>query len=358
MSDIPATTTPPRPRRVVVFGLGGTIAMASGDSDGVVPALSAEQLVAAVPGLTETGIQLDVVDFRRVPSGSLTFDDLDALAQAIDERLATGAGAHGTGADHADSDGAGVDGIVVTQGTDTIEETAYLLDLVHTYPHPVVVTGAMRPPAQAGADGPGNLLAAIQAAASPLTRDLGVVVVFADEIHAASRVRKTHTTSGFTFQSPNGGPLGYVVEGRPRVLSRPATRTVLPAPIESQSVEIGLLTMVLGDSGAVLEAVAERVDGLVVAGFGAGHVPGHLVGTLDKIAARMPVVLASRTGAGSVLERTYGYPGSETDLLARGLISAGFLDPIKARILLRQLLAGGHGHATMVSVFASAGGWA
>lgn len=356
MSDIPATTTPPRPRRVVVFGLGGTIAMASGDSDGVVPALSAEQLVTAVPGLIETGIELDVVDFRRVSSGSLTFDDLDALAEAIGERLAAGGG--GAGADPADADVTGVDGIVVTQGTDTIEETAYLLDLVHNYPNPVVVTGAMRPPAQAGADGPGNLLAAIQAAASPLTRDLGVVVVFADEIHAASRVRKTHTTSGFTFQSPNGGPLGYVVEGRPRVLSRPATRTVLPAPIESQSVEIGLLTMVLGDSGAVLEAVAERVDGLVVAGFGAGHVPGHLVGTLDKIAARMPVVLASRTGAGSVLERTYGYPGSETDLLARGLISAGFLDPIKARILLRQLLAGGHGHATMVSVFASAGGWA
>ena len=345
MSDIPAMTTTPRPRRVVVFALGGTIAMTSG-SDGIVPALSAEQLVAAVPGLTETGIDLDVVDFRRVPSGSLSFDDLDALAEAIDERLA------------ARVDGAGVDGIVVTQGTDTIEETAYLLDLVHNHPNPVVVTGAMRPPAQAGADGPGNLLAAIQAAASPLTRDLGVVVVFADEIHAASRVRKTHTTSGFTFQSPNGGPLGYVVEGQPRVLSRPATRTVLPAAIGSQSVEIGLLTMVLGDSGAALEAVAERVDGLVVAGFGAGHIPGDLVGTLDKIAGRMPVVLASRTGAGSVLERTYGFPGSETDLLARGLISAGFLDPIKARILLRQLLAGGHGHATMVSVFASAGGWA
>ena len=346
MPDTSATTTMPRPRRVVVFGLGGTIAMASGDSDGVVPALSAEELVAAVPGLTETGIELDVIDFRRVPSGSLSFDDIDALTEAIDERLAAGV------------DGDGADGIVVTQGTDTIEETAYLLDLVHAHPNPVVVTGAMRPPAHAGADGPGNLLAAIQAAASPLTRDLGVVVVFADEIHAASRVRKTHATSGFTFQSSNGGPLGYVVEGRPRVLSRPVGRTVLPAAIESRQVEIGLLTMVLGDSGATLEAVAERVDGLVVAGFGAGHVPGHLVGTLDKIAARMPVVLASRTGAGSVLERTYGYPGSETDLLARGLISAGFLDPIKARILLRQLMAGGHGHATMVSVFASAGGWA
>ncbi|CAM3758841.1 asparaginase [Kibdelosporangium persicum] len=326
-------------RRVVVFGLGGTIAMTTSDAGGVVPALSADQLVAAVPGLAESGIAVDVEDFRRVPGASLTFDDLAALASAIDQKLAAGA-----------------DGIVITQGTDTIEETAYLLDLTHTRSQPIVVTGAMRNPTLAGADGPANLLAAVQTAASPDARDLGTLVVFADEIHAAARVRKTHSTSGYTFVSANGGPLGYVVEGQPRVLNRPSSRTTVPTTGEFRPVEVGLVTMVLGDSGTLLEAAADRLDGLIVAGFGVGHVPKRVVDTLTKLAAQMPVVLASRTGAGSVLARTYAFPGSESDLLGRGLISAGFLDPLKARILLHHLLATGHDLAGIHAVFAQAGG--
>lgn len=331
------STTPAH--RVVVFGLGGTIAMSAGDAGGVVPVLSADQLVAAVPGLAGSGIAVDVEDFRRVPGASLTFDDLGALAGAIDQKLAAGA-----------------DGVVITQGTDTIEETAYLLDLTHTRSEPIVVTGAMRNPTLAGADGPANLLAAVQTAASPDARDLGTLVVFADEIHAAARVRKTHSTSGYTFVSANGGPLGYVVEGQPRVFNRPSSRTTVPAAAELRPVEVGLITMVLGDSGTLLEAAADRLDGLIVAGFGVGHVPDRVVDTLTKLAARMPVVLASRTGAGSVLTRTYAFPGSESDLLDRGLISAGFLDPLKARVLLHHLLAAGHDLAGIRTVFAQAGG--
>jgi L-asparaginase len=337
---VPGSSDPPV-RRVVVFGLGGTIAMTSVAGRGVVPALGADQLVAAVPGLAGTGVTVEVEDFRRVPGASLAFDDLTALAAAIEARLSTGA-----------------DAVVITQGTDTIEETAYLLDLTHTRPEPVVVTGAMRNPTLAGADGPGNLLAAVQTAASPDTRDLGVLVVFADEIHAASRVRKTHATSGYTFASANGGPLGYLVEGRPRVLNRPTGRTTVAAvAAESRPVEVGMVTMVLGDTGTLLHAAADRCDGLIVAGFGAGHVPGRVVGTLTDLAARMPVVLASRTGAGSVLAHTYAFPGSESDLLGRGLIAAGFLDPLKARILLHQLLAGGHDQAGIRATFAQAGGY-
>lgn len=302
--------------KVAVFGLGGTIAMTAGDQGAAVPALSAHQLVAAVPGLAETGIALEVVDFRQLPGASLTFADLADLAAAIE---ATDA-----------------DGVVITQGTDTIEETAYQLDLTHRASKPLVVTGAMRNPSLAGADGPANLLAAVRVAADPTAADLGCVVVMADEVHAAQRVRKTHSTSVATFQSPNGGPLGYVVEGGLRLLNRPATRTVLPRPTSSP--KVGLATIALDDDGHLLSA-ATACDGLVVAAMGVGHVPQHLLPTLDDLVGRMPVVLASRTGSGPVLTATYGFPGSERDLVARGLIPAGHLDPLKARILLRHLLA-------------------
>nr|WP_042191561.1 asparaginase [Kibdelosporangium sp. MJ126-NF4]CEL20156.1 L-asparaginase [Kibdelosporangium sp. MJ126-NF4]CTQ97381.1 L-asparaginase (EC 3.5.1.1) [Kibdelosporangium sp. MJ126-NF4] len=323
---------------VVVFGLGGTISMTADAGGGVVPALSAEQLVAAVPGLAETGVQVDVVDFRRIPGASLSFEDLDALAAAIEQRL----------------DG-GADGVVITQGTDTIEETSYLLDLAHHRDEPVVVTGAMRNPSLAGADGPANLLAAVQTAAAETTRGLGALVVFADEIHAAARVRKSHSTSTHTFHSANGGPLGYVVEGEPRIVNRPETRVTLASAHDHTKADVAVVPLVFGDTGTALQAVGDRVDGLVVAAFGAGHVPEAVVDILTRLTQRIPVVLASRSGAGSVLARTYAFPGSETDMLGRGLISAGFLDPVKARILLCQLLNSGHDRASVKAVFEQAG---
>ncbi len=321
-------------RRVAVFGMGGTIAMGASRGGGVVPALTPEQLLAAVPGLGDAGIELEVVDFRQVPGASVTFEDVASLFEAIR--------------------GVDVDGVVVTQGTDTIEETSYLLDLAYGGDMPVVVTGAMRNPTLAGADGPANLLAAIQVAASAEARGQGCLVVFADEVHAARRVRKTHSTSVGTFRSPNGGPLGYVVEGAARMVQRVERRAVVPFS-EGRSATVAVVTALLGDDGVLLEGLDGRVDGLVVAAFGAGHLPAGWVEPLVRLVARMPVVLASRTGGGSVLERTYGFAGSEKDLRERGLIPAGFLDPLKARLLLRQLLATGADDAAIRAAFAEAG---
>lgn len=316
-----------------MFGLGGTIAMTPIGAGGVVPTLSTAQLITAVPGLNDVDADVEVCDFRQLPGASLGFTDIYALAAEIDQELARGAA-----------------GVVVVQGTDTIEETAYLLDLVHARPGPIVVTGAMRSPATAGADGPGNLLAAVQTAASPAARDLGAVVVLADEIHAAAQVRKTHSTSGATFRSPNGGPLGMVVEGSVVLLGRPGKRTVLPgSPL--RPVSVAVVAMTFDDPGVLLRAVAGEVDGLVVAGFGAGHVPAHLVELLGSIAARIPVVLSSRTGAGPVLTSTYAFNGSESDLLAHGLIPAGLLDPFKARVLLHHLLASGRSATAVRATF-------
>lgn len=312
--------------------------MSTAASGGVAPALSVEQLLSAVPGLSETGISIDVVNFRQMPGAALTFSDISALAAAIDERLP------------------GVDGVVITQGTDTIEETAYLLDLLHTRPEPVVVTGAMRNATLAGADGPANLLASIIAAADPSMRGQGCLIVFNDEIHAARRVRKTHTAGVGTFQSPNGGPLGYLVENQPRLLNRVDHRTTVPANPADDS-RVPIYTIALGDDDTLLRVMADHIDGLIVAGLGAGHVPARIVPALEELASTVPVVLASRTGAGSVLASTYGFPGSERDLLSRGLISAGFLDPIKARILLSTLLATGCDHPTLRTAIAAAGGY-
>lgn len=314
--------------------------MTMSEAGGVAPALSADELLAVVPGLADADVAVETIDFRRLPGASLGFDDLTAVAALIRERATD------------------FDGVVVVQGTDTIEETAYLLDLYHAGPQPVVVTGAMRNPTMAGADGPANLLAAVQTAAGSAARNLGCLVVLADEIHAARRVRKTHSTAGSTFQSPNGGAVGYVVEGEPRILSRLLNRTVVPTPVDGRKPSIPLVTVTLGDDGLLLSSVGSRAHGAVIAGFGVGHVPRHLVQSLSDLAERVPVVLASRTGAGSILTNTYGFPGSERDLAGRGLIPAGFLDAYKARILLFTLLAADADRKMIATAFAVAGGYA
>jgi L-asparaginase len=325
--------------RVAVFTLGGTIAMTPTADGGVSPALSAADLLSAVPGLEEVPADLHVRDLRAKPGASLSFPDLFELATAIDDTL-----------------GDGCIGAVVTQGTDTIEEVAYLLDLLLSTDAPVVVTGAMRNPAMAGADGPANLLAAIRVAASPNARGLGCLVVLNDEIHAARWVQKVHTASTAAFASPEHGPVGHVVEGRVHIPVLVGGRSLTIKPGLNPAVRVGVATVALGDDGMLIEALGERADGLVVAAMGVGHVPDRIVPVLGKLAQSMPVVLASRAGAGPVHRKTYSFPGSETDLLARGLLSAGHLDPLKARILLHLLIASGASAKRIRAAFAEAGG--
>jgi L-asparaginase len=308
-------------RSVSVLALGGTIA-STGAGPGVTPTLTAEQLVESVPALAEAAkIQADT--FRQVPSPELTLLDLVALAREIERRI------HGGDA-----------GVVITQGTNTIEETAFTLDLLVDSDAPVVVTGAMRNPTLPGADGPANLLAAVSTAASPHARGLGTLVVFADEIHAARYVRKAHTQSIMPFRSSPIGPIGWVSEGAARIGARPVGRRHLELGEIGEPPPVALLTFGSGDEGLLAGAVAPAgYRGLVVEATGGGHVTARSVEELERLAHQMPVVLASRTGAGEVLSRTYSFVGSEVDLAERGLINARAMSAARARALLRLLLA-------------------
>ncbi|WP_219732117.1 asparaginase [Streptomyces finlayi] len=321
---------------VHLFALGGTIAMAptDGETQGVKPQLGAADLLAGVPGLSDLDVTLRFTDVSKKPGASLSVDDIAALAQMIAQREQNGAS-----------------GFVVTQGTDTIEETAYLLDLLHAGQAPVIVTGAMRHPSIPGADGPANLLAAVQTAASRASRGMGCLVVFSDQIHAARFVRKEHTTAPGAFASPHAGPIGFIAEGAPRLLLTPSPQQHVPLPLLGPA-RVVLITAALGDDGELLQGLGDRFDGVVIAAFGAGHVPETWVEPLEKIAEQIPVVFASRTGAGSTARNTYGFAGSERDLLRRGLIAAGDLDPYKARLLLLAHLRAGTDRNGITAAFA------
>ncbi|WP_422734990.1 asparaginase [Micromonospora sp. WMMD558] len=307
------------------------------DGPGVVTRLTGADLTAAVPGLADLSPPMDVRDALAVPSAHLTYRHLLEVVDAASRAVAAGA-----------------TGVVVTQGTDTLEESAFLADLVWPHAAPLVFTGAMRNPTLAGADGPANLLAAARVAAAPAARDLGVLVTLNDEVHAARWVRKTHSTSTATFASPNVGPVGHVIEGEVRVLARTERREPLPPvdPARLNDTRVALYTVTLDDDGGLLDSLADTHHGLVVAGFGVGHVPGVLAPVLGALAERIPVVLTSRSGAGSVLRHTYGAVGSETDLRRRGLLNGGLLDPYKAKVLLRLLLAAGADTAAIVAALA------
>jgi L-asparaginase len=308
---------------VSVISLGGTIASTGDGRGGVSPQLNAEELLASVPGLDGDRVRLDAQTFRSLPSSTLALPDLAELAELVESEAKT----------H--------DGIVVTQGTDTLEETAFYLDLATELDVPVVLTGAMRNPTLAGPDGPANLLAAIQVASHRPARGLGVLAVFNDEVHAARSVRKAHTTSTAAFVSPDSGPIGRVSEDVVALHRRFRQAPTLRPSNPPSPATVAVLTTWLGDDGGLLDAVDERYQGLVLAGLGGGHLPLPLADRIDELVARMPVVIASRTGAGPILRNTYGGRGTDRDLRERGVIGAGVLDPYKARLLLHLALAAG-----------------
>jgi L-asparaginase len=309
---------------VAVFAMGGTIAMGGQGARGVKPSLDAAMLVDAVPQLAEVAT-IEAETFRLLPSPEITIPDLLELATTIEQVVADGAV-----------------GVVVTHGTDTMEETAFVLDRLLTIDAPVVVTGAMRNPTMAGPDGPANLLNAVRIAVHEPARGLGVLVTMNDEIHAARYVQKANTSSTAAFRSVPAGPLGWLAEGTPRLTGRLASRRTVAVSRDAEIPAVALLTATLGDDGRLIDqALGAGYAGIVFEATGGGHAAGWVADRLAAASERVPVIYASRTGSGEMLRQTYDFKGSETDFLARGLINGGWLDGLKSRLLLTLLLAAG-----------------
>lgn len=333
------TTNEEGKRDIVVVGLGGTISMqASSGGPGVVPALDVGDLLDGPAG-TEHAATVKTVSFRSLPGPHLELADILELAGLLDGLFRQGHRA-----------------AVVVQGTDTIEETAFVLDRLHGGEEPIVVTGAMRHPQLPGADGPGNLSAALRVAASDESRGLGCLVVADDEIHAARFVAKAHTSRPGGFVSMPG-PIGFVAEDRVRVLTRPVPLDPMPLPSSTAVPGIAHLPAQMGDDGGLVSAAVEAgYRGIVIAAMGAGHVPPTMVQAIAQARGTLPVVIATRTGGGETFRQTYGYAGAEIDLARCGVIRAGWLPPVKAHALLSLLVAAGCSDEEIRSRFAEFGG--
>jgi len=303
---------------VTILAAGGTIAMVG---SAATPLLDAAALVAEIPGL---GAREDV-DARTVvnlPSAHLSLAD-----QLLICREARDAARRGNG-------------VVVTHGTDVLEETAMLCDVIHDAQAPIVFTGAIRPATAPGADGPANIVDAVAVAGSAEASGMGALVVFGGEIHHARCARKTDTTSLTAFSSPQTGPLGRVTEGHPTIWSRmPRNAALDPHGLDRR---VLIVPTTSGDDGTLSRAaLATDPDGAVVGTLGAGHLAPALLELWSEAAKRIPVVAYCRPERGVVLTGTYGYAGSEQDLRGTDLIPVGFLSPQAARMKLLACVASG-----------------
>ncbi len=311
---------PGRPR-VRLLATGGTIASTADPATGAARAtLTANDLVAGVPGLAAVAT-ISVEQVANVPSQALGFEDLLAIGRRLRDVFADGS----------------ADGAVVTQGTMTMEESAYFWDLSLGDVGPVVITGAMRHASLASADGPRNLLDAVTAAADPATAKLGVLVCMNGELHAARDVVKGHSTAVDAFRSPGLGPVGFVCNGRVVVHRRPAIREYYP--VEALQARVRLVKIVADDDGELIEAAVGRgAHGLVLEVLGGGAVPPACMTAIAAAARRIPVVAVPRA-EGAMHEDLYASPGGDRDLAAAGLIFGGSLTGPKARVKLMVVLS-------------------
>jgi L-asparaginase len=306
--------------RVALITTGGTISMRRDpERGGAVPLLSGQEILETVPGVEHVA-RVEVREFGRFPGPHMTIERMWALRSAI---MAAA--------------GEGFDGVVVTHGTDTIEETAYLLDRSLEPEVPVAITGAMRNSSELSWDGPANLMAAVLVASSAQAHRRGTLVVMDERIVQGAEVVKTHTEEFGTFRSPNWGPLGIVDKGRALFYRESRRKPILAPPEPVQPVD--LIKVVAGMGSRLIEAsLATGGRGIVLEALGRGNVPPEVVPGIQRwVDAGRPVVLTSRSLRGRVLD-TYAYRGGGHELREMGVIFADHLTGQQARIELMLTL--------------------
>ncbi|MDD4343161.1 MAG: asparaginase [Eubacteriales bacterium] len=308
--------------KVIVVSTGGTIAMRYDPvREAVFPAVTGKELLEAVPPLADV-CPVEVYEFSNIPSTHMYPQLMLELAMKVKELLKDDF----------------VSGVVITHGTDTLEETAYLLSLVLKTTKPVCLVGAMRSSAEVSPDGPKNILNAVKTAASSEARGKGVLVVLNDEIHSAVEVTKTNSSNVSTFKSPFWGPLGYVDDDRvifrrsPNSLQRIDTRAIVD--------DVYLVKMAAGTDDFLVQALVDKnVNGIVIEGMGRGNIPPKVLpGIENAIKKNIPVILTTRCLGGRVLG-VYGYEGAAKPLSEMGVILGGEISGQKARIKLMLALS-------------------
>lgn len=306
---------------VVVLSTGGTISSRPGDDDAVVSTDGAADLVGRTARWD--GVDVEAVDVLRTGSYNLDLAALRTIAEAVAAQL----------------ERPEVDGVVVTHGTDTLEETAFLLDLLHDDARPVVVTGAQRSADVADGDGPRNLGDAVAVAASPHARDCGVLVAFGGTILPARGTRKMHTTAAQPFRALDAGPLGTVADGEVRITQRPERLKPLPAATPAfDDARVDVVSLYPGADAVLLDAaVAAGARGVVLAATGIGNANATVVEAVRRhVDAGVVVALSSRVPEGPV-QPVYG-DGGGVDLVRAGAVVATDVPSYQVRVLLALLL--------------------
>ncbi|HGO1459848.1 TPA: asparaginase [Staphylococcus aureus] len=319
-------------KHLLVIHTGGTISMSQDQSNKVVT--NDINPISMHQDVINQYAQIDELNLFNVPSPHMTIQHVKQLKDIILEAVSNKY----------------YDGFVITHGTDTLEETAFLLDLILGIEQPVVITGAMRSSNEIGSDGLYNYISAIRVASDEKARHKGVMVVFNDEIHTARNVTKTHTSNTNTFQSPNHGPLGVLTKDRVQFHHMPYRQQALENV--NDKLNVPLVKAYMGMPGDIFSFYSrEGIDGMVIEALGQGNIPpSALEGIQQLVSLNIPIVLVSRSFNG-IVSPTYAYDGGGYQLAQQGFIFSNGLNGPKARLKLLVALSNNLDKAEIKSYF-------
>lgn len=320
-------------KRVIVLSTGGTISMEVKGNKGAKPTLNSKKLLEGTSGAGKIA-DICPVTWKNIPSNKMMFNDIKELATLIKQYY----------------EEQQFDGIVITHGTDTLEESAYFLDLIIDLPVAIVFTGAQRNQSQLSSDGPANLFDSVLVAANDEAKNKGVLVVFNSEIHAARDVTKTHSMKLETFQSPEVGALAVINNKRVMWLRNVIIKEKYK--INQLKNKVYLYKVTMNDDSNVLNLLPQvKPDGLVLETMGGGHVPPDIMeGIKNNIGNKIPVVATSRCW-GRLFTDTYDFSGSEKHLRDNNVIWGDGLSGLKARVKLIVLLSAGFDNEKIKTIF-------